>query len=350
MNSPNLHIEELVGSSADRVGSPLVTITSKRAESRTLDWFLAALSEPRSIDQVEMIEEAAKSIWRDVLLGQNRSLEDVRASMAFFHRIGFLFKYKPYGVKIASPFGYSIFDLNEGQGFSFHRHTLHKIEAFHILKATSASFVYLSTLNEWEEGGRGAVEKWIAGRERIPKSAYVYEPTAGDVIHVRHPNEVHTAIGRCTIEEFATCSIDAVTRLLDQNQGHTAVLPRSHPDFVTTLGGLDTLPRRQVSRDPEGWTSRAMRRDGLIDAKGKLSGRRLSLATTTPSFKGVTRAGQITVIAILRGSVSAEAVGRQWKLATGELLVVPPQRGYQLQSTDEAIVVTNTVAAALAME
>ena len=39
-------------------------------------------------------------------------------------------KYKSYAVKAATPLGYSIFLQNQGQGFSFQQHLVHKLEGF----------------------------------------------------------------------------------------------------------------------------------------------------------------------------------------------------------------------------
>ena len=72
-----------------------------------------------------------------------RPLEHSETASAFstaFHRLGFLRKYKSYGIKFSSPFGYSIFTLHDGKGFSVQVHQAAKVEAFHVFRCHDAAY------------------------------------------------------------------------------------------------------------------------------------------------------------------------------------------------------------------
>ena len=95
-----------------------------------------------------------------MLRGISSDPELIRLAIDFFHKMGFLCKYKSYGVKVASPFGYSLFVLEDGKGFSFQLHAARKLEAFHILETAKSSFVYLSSEAEWYESGAREARDW----------------------------------------------------------------------------------------------------------------------------------------------------------------------------------------------
>jgi hypothetical protein len=142
--------------------------------------FTEALKDPMPMASVEAIERVAKSIFRPYLSHlDNENLAIAHAFANFFHSLGFLFKYKPYGVKAASPFGYSIFDLKIGQGFSFQFHLEPKYEAFHILRSHPGSFLYLSTRPEWVESGASAATAWANDAGEL-RSQFSCVPAPGD--------------------------------------------------------------------------------------------------------------------------------------------------------------------------
>jgi hypothetical protein len=224
-----------------------------RLDPATAQGFARALVQPRRMEVVERIEALAKSLWLDVLTpGGVCGGQEAVSCGSFFSAVGFFHKYKPYGVKIASPFGYSIFDLHEGVGFSFQVHLEPKVEAFFILDAKRRSLVYLSSIAEWEEKGFQWAQKAMSGRD-TPDPSGVLRPVPGDVIVIAETEVVHSVLG-CVLEEYATCSVDAVERLFDQNSRDIVTLPSAHgsvADLLTASAGV--APQRFLHREVDGW-------------------------------------------------------------------------------------------------
>lgn len=324
------------------------TLRDRRAELDTTAYFSTALATPTTIDKVEAVEVMAKQLWSDVLLGENASIDDVRAAISFFHRIGFLFKYKSYGVKVASPFGYSLFDLKEHAGFSFHRHSPHKSEAFHVLRPSPSGFVYLSTLEEWTTDGRLAVESWVDRGDALPNCRYVYKPGAGDVIEIGLGN-VHTIIG-CVVEEFASSSEDLVHRMLDQNLGRSIVPPQEHPDVSLLLHDLDLRPRLRVYRELGSWRSAPMEAEENVVAVPELTGNHLSFSGGKTRYDSETEVDQITVLVVLAGSIDVHAVGQHWGVSSGQLLAIPPAISFSLRSYSDAFIAMHKVSTGSAIK
>lgn len=188
---------------ASTVGSsPPPSLFGRRRDPALAQLFSDVLAVPLPIDQVEAVELLSKQLWDDVLRGSGSDPDLVQLAITFFHRIGFLHKYKSYGVKVASPFGYSLFVLADGKGFSFQVHVSRKLEAFHILKTATSSFVYLSSEAEWYQSGAQAAQDWAATGTPQPDSVCAYQPSVGDVIEVGQTKLVHTVVG-CVLEEFA---------------------------------------------------------------------------------------------------------------------------------------------------
>ncbi|HEY0780856.1 MAG TPA: hypothetical protein VGE98_00260, partial [Thermoanaerobaculia bacterium] len=168
---------------------------------------------------LERYEDLFKAVLRRALTGEVTGAV-ARQLAAFQIEVGLLLKYKSYAVKASSPFGYSIFLQNPGEGFSFQRHITHKIEVFHILDVHPGGFVFLCSFEDWRrlyEPERFAA--WLAD----PSVPSVYSPYripagAGDVFVLDELGVVHTAVG-CILEEFANVSTDMVERLHDQNAG-----------------------------------------------------------------------------------------------------------------------------------
>jgi hypothetical protein len=324
-------------------------LRDRRAELDTAAYFSTALATPTTIDKVEAVEVMAKQLWSDVLLGENASIGDVRAAISFFHRMGFLFKYKSYGVKVASPFGYSLFDLNEHAGFSFHHHSSHKLEAFHVLRSSPSGFVYLSTLEEWTTDGQLAVESWVERGDAFPNCRYVYEPATGDVIEIA-PSNVHAIIG-CIVEEFASSSDDLAHRMLDQNSGHPIVLPQEHPDVSLLLHGLELRPRLRVYRELGSWRSAPMEaEDNVVEVPAELTGNHLSFSSGKTRYDSETEVDQIAVLVVLAGSVDVHAVGQRWGVSSGQLLAIPPAISFSLRSYSDAFMAIHKVSAGSVIE
>ena len=181
-------------------------------------------------------------------------------------------------MKIASPFGYSLFDLHDGQGFSFQVHIEPKYEAFHILRTKPRSLIYVGSVPEWDAVG----EPWARGvwaGEDLPDPAAVWRPAAGDATAIVETETVHSVLG-CVLEEFAGCSVDAVERLYDPYPRANLELPADHVcarDLL--LSSTSALPKRVLRRIPSGLAHRpgvGGRRSShtLIDMKGELWGGR----------------------------------------------------------------------------
>lgn len=211
----------------------------------------AALGQPGPIEVTEAIESAVKQWWVKYLVNSAFDADASFKFSAFFAELGFLKKYKPYGVKFSSPFGHSIFQLRDGLGFSVQLHRVAKVEAFHILDAESKALGLICSVAEWEAN---SAEIKAAVRRGCPEdSALSFRPTPGDVFVVEDVEVVHTVLG-CTLEEFATTSNDAVDRLFDQNDRVADAVPEVHPSLEAILKGCASfVPETRVSRNGPGW-------------------------------------------------------------------------------------------------
>ena len=306
-------------------------MVARRGDPALAQAFSDVLRVPRPIDQVEGVERLAKLLWDDVLRGISSDPELIRLAIDFFHEMGFLCKYKSYGVKVASPFGYSLFVLEDGKGFSFQLHAARKLEAFHILEIAKSSFVYLSSEAEWYESGAREAQDW-AETGLQPESACAYRPAAGDVIEVGQTKLVHTVIG-CVLEEFATCSTDTVVRLFDQNAGQAVVLPTAHPDIASILRRTAWLPRRKLSRTEGGWSAVAFQPDSpLIDVRGELTARRVPLAASRGDLSFAPLDDRLVVIVPLNKPLVVDAVGTNWNVAPGETVAMPQNVSFGIHS------------------
>ena len=227
------------------------------------------LDVPRPYREVEELVGAARDVEaRPRRLGDEVS--ELEECCLFFSHLGFLHKYKVYGVKIALPFGYSLFDLADGAGFSFQVHEQPKLEGFHVLRTKNSSLLFICDRDEWEAEGRSwAVRRFGDGDCGVlPAGALV--PLEGDVAAVSETNIVHTVLG-CVLEEYASCSVDSVVRLHDQNDRSDPVLPKRHPSTAALVASGSTgLPRRHLSRDRTGWATRIPTSSGeILDAPGQ---------------------------------------------------------------------------------
>ncbi len=185
---------------------------------RSLPVLAEHLSADMPIEMLERLEAVLKKILGRALNGAV-SGETAREVARFQQETGFLFKYKSYAIKAASPLGYSIFIQNENEGFSFQRHLSHKTEVFHILDCLPGGFVFVCEYKDWlrvyEES---SFTDWLSGKSDSRYDEYKFHPNPGDVFKIDEIGLVHTAVG-CILEEFATVSTDMVDRLHDQNAG-----------------------------------------------------------------------------------------------------------------------------------
>jgi len=297
-----------------------------RSSPALIDAFRYALGTPMDIAIVERIEELAKLLWPDVL--KPASSSDTTEAIAcgdFFSSLGFLFKYKSYGVKIASPFGYSIFNLEDGKGFSFQLHTKPKLEGFHVLKAKQRPLIYISSKEEWLDSGQQWARVYLSGdlRDGVD-SPFAWRPRDGDVAEVSTTEVVHTALG-CILEEYASCSVDAVERLFDQNAGSKVALPAAHPNIAAMLEQCRPgVPARRVERTSTGWqTTPWMDGDAAIKVDGDLWGSRVPLSSS--STRTLPAGGELVkVIIAVDGPLEVEISGNTRKVPHGSLVCAPP--------------------------
>lgn len=310
----------------------------------------ALLSRPCPMEEVEEIEDAIKQLWRSRLGRPTMDREDAGAFAGFFNKVGFTFKYKPYGVKIASPFGYSLFDLNQNEGFSFQVHTKPKREAFHILKVKEGGFVFLCSRQEWEAGAGDWVRQWARGDQAPGAQPFVWIPVAGQTIPVSAPDVVHTVIG-CVLEEFASCSVDAVDRLFDQNSRHSLMLPENHPRIAGIVaGGHPGLPTESVVRSGNGWARSAMDPAGLIiDVPDGFRGARVALSGGRPVVIEP-RCGWVTSVTPVNGAVNCRTADSAFTLNAGEILSSAPGWGIEMTAENGAVVAVHSVASEIFLQ
>jgi hypothetical protein len=307
------------------------------------DSFAEVLEDPMPIEAAEAVERVAKDIFRPYL--ENPDNTDKTAAHAFaqfFLTLGFVFKYKPYGVKIASPFGYSIFDLNIGQGFSFQLHLEPKYESFHILHSNPDSFLYLSTAAEWVESGESAASAWAKGAGKFD-SPFSCVPEPGDVARIASTEIVHTVVG-CTLEEYATTSVDAVERLLDQNNRAIADFPVRHPDVRKLVHDLHPgLPSRLISRLGPGWSSLEMSAtEPIIDVPNQLLGTRIMVEEGT-AINLPAPQSRVRVIVPTSSDVRCSFADRDWIVKPGQVFTVPPAWEAKLETDQTSVVALHAI-------
>jgi len=170
------------------------------------------------IDELEKVEQILKVVLRSHINDKITGRE-ARDLALFQKEVGFLFKYKSYAIKAASPLGYSIFTQEQGEGFSFQQHLTHKTEIFHILEVHKGGYVFICNYKDWVKFyEKEAFTKWLEGEPDERYDQFRIEPEPGDIFVIDKLSVVHTVIG-CILEEFATVSTDMVDRLHDQNAG-----------------------------------------------------------------------------------------------------------------------------------
>lgn len=202
------------------------------------------LSADWPIEKLERCEALLKAVLHANLRGPV-SGETARRVALFQKGVGFLFKYKSYSVKCASPLGYSVFLQNPGEGFSFQQHISHKTEVFHIIKAHPGGYVFICSFDDWSRCyDRDSFGSWLEGAPDERYDRFKFEPRPGDVFTVDRLNVVHSVVG-CVLEEFATVSTDMVDRLHDQNAAKR-IPPHFNRDFAR--GELRAFRTPPVSR------------------------------------------------------------------------------------------------------
>ncbi len=105
------------------------------------------LHRPMSLPDTERVEAVLKTYLR-AIFRQHLSGDDARFLELWQRDLGFVLKYKSYGVKCATPLGYSVFLQNPGEGFSFQRHLTHKTESFTFsIRSRALSFFFAAPRN-----------------------------------------------------------------------------------------------------------------------------------------------------------------------------------------------------------
>jgi hypothetical protein len=288
--------------------------------------FTTAFARPMPIERAEALEVLAKAGWAAALAGAPHDARLAFEFSRFFAGIGFIRKYKSYGTKFAAPFGYSIFALDDGKGFSVQLHRTAKVEAFHILCVKPEAFALLASPAEWETYGEEFVELWQRSQGDPTTSELAFRPEPGDVLVIDHLEVVHSIVG-CVLEEFATTSNDAVTRLFDQNAAAPAAIPAQHRELTEVLVDCASKPpSRFVSRTEGAWETAKLEgpERRLVDLPDAgLVGYHLTVPADAPEALYVAD-GTITTISCLAGSVDVRLRGGELRLATGDTAPLAP--------------------------
>lgn len=182
-----------------------------------LDALVAPLAADAPIRVVEEHEERLKRVL-GAAFERGVTPDEGRRIAAFQRDVGLIMKYKPYAVKAATPLGFSIFLQEPGQGFSFQKHSVRKVEAFHVLEANEGGYVFLCSYADWQRAYEPErFQRWLDGAPDDGYDRFRIVPSVGDVYLITDRETVHTVIG-CQIEEYASVSVDVVQRLHDQNR------------------------------------------------------------------------------------------------------------------------------------
>jgi mannose-6-phosphate isomerase-like protein (cupin superfamily) len=224
------------------------------------------------------VAERFESILKSVLLEQLGGGVDgptARRVARFQQQVGFLFKYKSYAIKCATPLGYSVFFQRPGEGFSFQRHVTRKTEVFHVVDVQPGGYAFVCAYDDWVRAYEPrSFAAWLAGTPDTRYDRFRFDVRPGDVFVIDQLNVVHTVIG-CSLEEFATVSTDMVDRLHDQNAGRP--IPAGY-DGAYSRARLDGLRVPDEARLLElGGPAPVATR---IDAVPVAGGTRLTLADT----------------------------------------------------------------------
>src|SRR4051794_10184482 len=286
------------------------------------------------IDALERLETLLKAVL-GAACARGATGEEARAIAAFQQRIGFLLKYKPYAVKCANPLGYSLFLQNAGEGFSFQRHTEHKVEVFHIVDVHPGGYAFLCDFSTWEEIFEpDAFARWLDGAADERYDCHRYELSPGDVLVISELNVVHSVLG-CVVEEFATASTDMVDRLYDQNS-RTSIPAEFDREFVRArLGGLRYPAESRVVYGPErGAIEPAPVEGGSVRvlADSFVSARAFSIdaGSAGPALQDAERAASVYVSGG-RGALTLDDT-EPIPVSTGDLLTIVPGVTYRATS------------------
>lgn len=320
---------------------PPSLLGTTREDPRLLESVRTFLRTPRPYRVVEDVEEQLLSLWHDVLSLHNSSEKDLLSFAWFFSNLGFLYKYKVYGLKMALPFGYSVFDLQGGSGFSFQIHVEPKLEGFHILKVKPSALLYLADMDEWRSQGLAWAQAGFNHLVEDDLPAGALTPREGDVVAVEDTETVHTVLG-CVLEEYASCSVDSVVRLFDQNRRGEVPLPTVHPRAETLLNsGSTSLPQRHLRREGNSWAETAPQDEGSVITTVHVRGRRAVVDGGRSLVHDSNKA--VTSIVVVHGTIHASSSSMHITRGPGEVLVVPPGLQVELQAQQRSTIAIHEV-------
>ena len=297
-------------------------------DNSALEAITDQITKPKPIAELEALEAEAKLAWQPHI-EQGLDLEKQQRFVEYFWRIGFLPKYKSYGVKYATPFGYSLFDLVDNAGFSIQIHETDKVEAFHILSTKSTSFILLATTQEWETGKDHFLESW---QQLTPeKSPLAFKPMPGDVALVENLNTVHTVVG-CVLEEFATSSYDVVTRLHDQNVNDQLVLPEKHTPVADVLRATQSLvPTQRIDKQNEWQATLLAETELIVDLNSQgLKGYHATIGEK--ALEITVDQGWVKTLVALEGETMVQVGELQWLLQPGTTTALAPNTKAKLMN------------------
>jgi len=218
-----------------------------------LDTLVARLSADAPIQVVEAHEEQLKRVL-GAAFERGVTPDEGRRIATFQRDAGLIMKYKPYAVKASTPLGFSIFLQEPRQGFSFQKHSVRKVEAFHVLEANEGGFVFLCSYADWQRVyDPKRFERWLDGTPDDAFDRFQIVPSVGDVYLITDRDTVHTVIG-CQIEEYASVSVDVVQRLYDQNRA-TPIPDKFKRGFTLERIGALRQPAQHRSVETNGHIS-----------------------------------------------------------------------------------------------
>ncbi len=223
-----------------------------------LEAFAHVLPVDRPIAELEHLESLYKKLLKHIAQLNNPELVYLVAKTQ--KEIGFILKYKSYGIKASTPLGFSIFFLENGKGFSFQRHLDTKTEVFYFIEVRPGkSLAFLCSYPEWEANYQPVLfSKWFAKNNVSIFDRFCHNPEPGDILKINEIGLVHTVLG-CVMEEYANVSTDMVDRLYDQNKGNSIPKKFTREYFQIQLNNIQYLQRnRLVSRNEIGFISQPL--------------------------------------------------------------------------------------------
>ena len=169
------------------------------------------LIEDRQIKETENLENLYKNLIKHISSQNDQELKFLVAKTQ--KDIGFILKYKSYGIKASIPIGFSLFFLEPREGFKKNKENPIGIDA--LSSNPGHSFAFVCTYSEWQKKYKGEINSDL--------DIFKFIPESGDILQIGESGIVHTVFG-CVMEEYANISTDVVDRLHDQNKD------RSVPD------------------------------------------------------------------------------------------------------------------------